>query len=80
MNPSTGHLVADLTLLTEAERKQYIPIPEPFLDHARAALAGQPETVVNLKQQSELAQWAKAEKAKRRARNKAAKRSRARNR
>lgn len=80
MDVSTGHLVADLNSVPEHLRHRYTPVPDALRELAEKELAGQQETVVNMRRRDELARWAKAEKSKNRARNKLAKKSRARNR
>lgn len=59
MNPYTGHLVA----IEERDRrlaKTYEMLESELLkSEAEAALAGKPETYINLRERSPLADWAK---------------------
>ena len=79
MDPNTGHLVANAQQLPEDVRGSYVPIPARLNRAARRKLDGRPEAHVSLTSGGALSQFA-AQQRKAKAKRKAAKASRARNR
>lgn len=80
MNPYTGQVVADITMVPEVMRGQLLPLPKHLWGEAQRALAGRPEAHVSLNRRKGLAAWARKERQRRRAKNKVARASRKRNR
>lgn len=82
MDVNRGRLVADLNSLPEEERRKFIPVPEHLQADASALLAGGQSATVDMRKRNPVVDWARSERKrqKNRARNKAAKRSRAANR
>ena len=77
MNPHTGHLVSDITTIEREFRTDYVPLPDQLNRAARRALRGREETHVSLTSGGMLSKFAAEQ---RRAKRKAAKASRKRNR
>lgn len=58
MNPDSGHLVANLALLDEIARKDYVRVPKGLRKEAERVLAGEAEAMVDLTDPSLLSAWA----------------------
>lgn len=80
MNPSTGHLVKDLTFAPEAARSQYEPIPPELARAAHKKLAGKNEATVSLTSGGKLSKWAAGRRNERKIKNRMVKNSRKTNR
>ena len=84
MDVNSGHLVADIESVNEAERSKYTKVPKHLEDEAREALTQNGLTlndiIVNLKGRSNLAEWANKKRTKARIRRKISKASRLKNR
>jgi hypothetical protein len=81
MNPHSGHLIDAAQLRDLARDPEYIPVPPHLEDDARRLLAGEAEAKVRLRGDGPLSAWRRAEKRRNeRARQKAAKLARKRNR
>lgn len=77
MNPMTGHLVSDINTIDDRFRADYAPVPDSLNRAARRKLAGRPEARVSLTSGGKLSKHAAEQ---RRAKRKAEKAARARNR
>lgn len=79
MQPSTGHLVSNIEDLPESVRGDYVRVPAHLNRAARRKLDGKPEAYVSLTSGGALSQFA-AQQRKRKAKRKAVKAARKRNR
>lgn len=82
MNPSTGHLVSSIEMVSAGQRSSYEPVPPELARAAQMKLAGErvngfSEAFVSLTSGGKLSRWAAG---KRKVRNRMAKESRRKNR
>lgn len=80
MDINAGRLVAQIDQVPESQRDAFTPVPKHLQAEAERRLDGRAEVYVSPQEQSRLAAWAAKKRAKSRAKNKTAKRARARNR
>lgn len=81
MDTRSGHIVEDIDEVAEDKKKNYTPIPEDLKAEASAFLnANSAHPYFNLRGNGLLAQWAKTQRTKNRAKNKASRASRKANR
>lgn len=62
MNPDNGHLVRDITKLSEEERENYTPILDSFVEDAKKALGNKDEVYVDMNKGGNLQDWARKRK------------------
>jgi hypothetical protein len=80
MDVNRNHVVADIDSVPEEHKGNYTKIPKRLNAEARNFLAGKADGYVDPNKNSELSEWAKKEREKNRAKRKAAKLARKRNR
>ncbi len=80
MDVRTGHLVNDISMLADADRDNYVPVPFHLRKQAERELAGADSVVVNLNKKTNLAMWARKKRGNNRVKNKISKASRQKNR
>jgi len=68
MDTSTGHLVRDIEFVPAEKRKDYTPVPRRLRRAAEKKLDGKDEAVVDLARRTQLAQWARADRRKKKSR------------